>query len=87
MVVAAQDPANLYGAALPWPARDWEPESERRRRRPARVPGAYVVMTGGHPVLYVEAGGRGLVSLVRPEPEVPAAGTRGPGRASCARAR
>ncbi len=70
VVVAAQDPANLYGAALPWPARDWEPESERRRRRPARVPGAYVVMTGGHPVLYVEAGGRGLVSLVRPEPEV-----------------
>jgi ATP-dependent Lhr-like helicase len=70
IVLAAQDPANLYGAALPWPARDWEPEQDRRRRRPARVPGAYVVMIGGGPVLYVEAGGRGLVSLTRPDPDV-----------------
>jgi ATP-dependent Lhr-like helicase len=70
VVVAAQDPANLYGAALPWPAREWEPEGERRRRRPARVPGAYVVLTGGRPVLYVEAGGRGLLSMSAPEPEV-----------------
>ncbi len=67
VVLAAQDPANLYGAALPWPARAWEPEG--RRRRPARVPGAYVVLTGGRPVLYVESGGRGLVSLAPPEPE------------------
>jgi ATP-dependent Lhr-like helicase len=63
VVLAAQDPANLYGAALSWPRRDGG------TRRPARIPGAYVVLIGGEAVLYVEAGGRGLVSLVEPEPE------------------
>ncbi len=57
VVLAAQDPANLYGAVLPWPRR------ADQARRPARVPGAYVVLLGGRAVLYIEAGGRGLVSL------------------------
>ncbi|HZO60736.1 MAG TPA: DEAD/DEAH box helicase [Solirubrobacterales bacterium] len=57
VVLAAQDPANLYGAVLPWPRR------AEQARRPARVPGAYVVLLDGRAVLYVEAGGRGLVSL------------------------
>jgi ATP-dependent Lhr-like helicase len=63
VVLAAQDPANLYGGALPWPKR------ENSARRPARVPGAYVVLLDGAAVLYLEAGGRGLVPLVEPEPE------------------
>ncbi len=57
VVLAAQDPANVYGAALPWPRR------AEQARRPARVPGAYVVLLEGRAALYVEAGGRGLVSL------------------------
>ena len=68
VVLAAQDPANLYGAVLPWPRR------EDQARRPARVPGAYVVLLDGRAVLYVEAGGRGLVSLAdHPEEWLPAA--------------
>jgi ATP-dependent Lhr-like helicase len=59
-VLAATDPAQPYGAALPWPQRDSE------QRRPARVRGAYVVLAGAEPVLYVEKGGRGIVTLVEP---------------------
>jgi ATP-dependent Lhr-like helicase len=57
LVLAAADPAQPYGAALPWPRRAGQD------RRPARVAGAYVVMAAGLPVLYVERGGRGLVTL------------------------
>jgi ATP-dependent Lhr-like helicase len=57
LVLAAADPAQPYGAALPWPKRaDGE-------RRPARVAGAHVVIVAEQPVLYVERGGRGLVLL------------------------
>jgi ATP-dependent helicase Lhr and Lhr-like helicase len=56
LVLAATDPANPYGAALPWPKRD-------DARRPSRVPGAYVVTLDAEPVLYVERGGRGLLAL------------------------
>jgi ATP-dependent helicase Lhr and Lhr-like helicase len=58
LVLAATDPAQPYGAALPWPQRESE------QRRPARVRGAYVVLAGAEPVLYVEKGGRGIVTLV-----------------------
>ncbi len=61
VVLAAVDPAQPYGAALAWPARPDRPDEVRR---PARVPGAYVVLTGGEPVLYVERGGRALQTLV-----------------------
>ena len=56
LVIAATDPANPFGASLPWPRRD-------DARRPARVPGAYVVTLDAEPVLYVERGGRGLLPL------------------------
>jgi ATP-dependent Lhr-like helicase len=41
-LVAATDPANPYGAALPWPERPGE-----GGRRAARVPGAFVVLVDG----------------------------------------
>jgi len=70
LVIAAADPAQPYGAALAWPKRD------RQERRPARVAGAYVVMVADEPVLYVERGGRGLVTLAdRPARRSPGAGT------------
>jgi ATP-dependent Lhr-like helicase len=56
-VLAAADPAQPYGAVLAWPSR---PEGERR---PARVSGAHVVVVESAPALYVERGGRGLLTL------------------------
>jgi ATP-dependent Lhr-like helicase len=56
IVLAATDPANPFGVALPWP----EGETEQR---PRRVAGAYVVLLDGIPCLYVERGGRGLITL------------------------
>jgi ATP-dependent Lhr-like helicase len=58
LVLAATDPAQPYGAALPWPKRDEE------KRRPARVRGAFVVLAGAQPAIYVEKGGRGVTLLV-----------------------
>jgi ATP-dependent Lhr-like helicase len=55
-VLSAVDPAQPYGAALRWPAREG--------RTPARHSGAYVVLAGGDPVVYVERGGKGLQILV-----------------------
>ena len=60
-MLAATDPANPFGATLPWPKRD-----DDSSRRPARVPGAYVVTIDAEPVLYVERGGKGLVPLREP---------------------
>jgi ATP-dependent helicase Lhr and Lhr-like helicase len=57
LVLAAVDPAQPYGAVLPWPRR------EGQARRPARVAGAYVVLVEDDPVLYLERGGRGIVTL------------------------
>ena len=59
LVLAAVDPAQPYGAVLPWPARHGD-----GGRRPARVAGAHVVLASGEPILYLERGGRGLQTLV-----------------------
>ena len=58
VVVAATDPANPYGGALAWPVRD-----EERGHKPARKAGALVVLVDGSCVLYVERGGRTLLSF------------------------
>ena len=63
LVLAATDPANPYGATLPWPKRDGDDSG----RRPSRVPGAYVVMLESEPVLYLERGGKGLLPLKEPD--------------------
>jgi ATP-dependent Lhr-like helicase len=57
LVLAAADPAQPYGAALPWPKR------AEGQPRLARVAGAYVVLVSDEPALYVERGGRSLVTL------------------------
>jgi len=59
LVLAAADPAQPYGAALPWP--------KRSGARAARVAGAQVVLIGGEAALFVERGGRSLVPLREPE--------------------
>jgi len=60
IVLSAVDPAQPYGAALPWPKRSDDAES----RRPQRVAGAHVVLTAGEPVVYLERSGKGLLTLV-----------------------
>jgi ATP-dependent Lhr-like helicase len=57
LVLAAADPAQPYGASLPWPKRD------SQDRRPSRVAGAYIVLVADEPALYVERGGRGLLTF------------------------
>ena len=59
LVLAAADPAQPYGAALPWP--------KRAGARAARVAGAHVVLLGGEAALFVERGGRSLVPLREPD--------------------
>jgi ATP-dependent Lhr-like helicase len=59
MVLAATDPANPYGAGVPWPKRD----GGSGGRRPSRTPGAYVLLRDGEPLLFVERGGRGILRL------------------------
>jgi len=58
VLLNATDPANPYGAILPWP------EGERL----ARLPSTYLVLLDGLPVLGVESHGRRLVPLA-PLPE------------------
>jgi len=60
VALAATDPANPYGAALPWPAGEGH--------RPGRKAGAIVVLVDGELVLYVERGGRTLLTWSE-EPE------------------
>jgi ATP-dependent Lhr-like helicase len=55
VVLAATDPANPYGSALRWP--------EREGHRPGRKAGALVVLVDGRLVLYVERGGKSLLSF------------------------
>src|SRR5262249_46795136 len=59
LVLAAADPANVYGAALPWPLRE---DDSTSAHRPGRKAGALVVLVNGDLVLYVERGGRTLLS-------------------------
>jgi ATP-dependent Lhr-like helicase len=55
VVLAATDPANPYGAALGWPAHDGG-------HKPGRKAGALVVLVDGELALYVERGGKSLLS-------------------------
>lgn len=62
LVLGASDPAQPYGAAVPWP-------KASSGRAPARVFGAQTVLVGGVPVLYLERGGRSLMTVGDPSDE------------------
>jgi ATP-dependent Lhr-like helicase len=53
-VLAATDPAQPYGAALPWPESDG---------RPARAAGAHVVLIDGELAAYLERGGHSVATF------------------------
>ena len=65
VVLAATDPAQPYGASLPWPATNG---------RPARAAGAHVVLVDGTVVGYLERGGHHLVTFEGAELDVLARG-------------
>ncbi|MCO4274754.1 DEAD/DEAH box helicase [Pseudarthrobacter sp. HLT3-5] len=71
LALAATDPANPYGAALPWPALN---EDAGTGHRPGRKAGALVVMVDGALVLYVERGGKTLLSFSEDAAVLSAAG-------------
>ncbi|MBD8079241.1 DEAD/DEAH box helicase [Cellulosimicrobium arenosum] len=64
LVLAATDPANPYGAALAWPVRPVPGDDRARGHRPGRKAGAVVVLSEGDLALYVERGGRTVLSFV-----------------------
>ena len=61
VVLAAADPANPYGAALPWPSR--QPADEDVTHRPGRKAGALVAVIDGELAWFLERGGRSLLSF------------------------
>jgi ATP-dependent helicase Lhr and Lhr-like helicase len=61
VVLAAADPANPYGAALPWPSRKLADEDVSHR--PGRKAGALVAVVDGDLAWFLERGGRSLLSF------------------------
>ncbi|RFA13518.1 ATP-dependent helicase [Subtercola boreus] len=59
LTLAATDPANPYGAALPWP--------QGEGHRPGRKAGALVVLVDGELALYVERGGKTVLAFIENE--------------------
>ena len=66
-VLASTDPANPYGAALSWPERTLEGAS------PGRKAGASVVLVGGKVILFIERGGRSMLTFSGDSQELAAA--------------
>jgi ATP-dependent Lhr-like helicase len=66
VVLAATDPANAYGAMLPWPSRGGDEEGAR----PQRAAGAHVVLVSGQLVAWLGRGEQNLLTyLPAEEPE------------------
>ncbi|MFD9423397.1 MULTISPECIES: DEAD/DEAH box helicase [unclassified Streptomyces] len=80
LVLAAADPANAYGAALPWP----EPP-DGAGHKPGRKAGALVVLVDGELTLYMERGGKTLLAWPS-DPDSPALRAAAEALASAARA-
>ncbi|TDC41157.1 ATP-dependent DNA helicase, partial [Micromonospora sp. KC207] len=69
--------ANPYGAALPWPERavdSGDGAAPATAHRAGRKAGALVVLVGGELVLYVERGGRTILSFADDPDALAAAG-------------
>ncbi|MFH8489831.1 ATP-dependent helicase [Streptomyces longisporoflavus] len=67
LVLAAADPANAYGAALPWP----DPPTDAGHK-PGRKAGSLVVLVDGELTLYMERGGKSLLAWPSAPEDVPA---------------
>lgn len=80
LVLAAADPANAYGAALPWPE-----SPDGAGHKPGRKAGALVVLVDGELTLYMERGGKTLLAWPA-DPADPALVAAAEALASAARA-
>ena len=69
ITLAATDPANAYGAALAWPpaAVIEGADDLKRGHRPGRKAGALVVLFDGELALYVERGGKTMLTFAETE--------------------
>jgi ATP-dependent Lhr-like helicase len=66
ITLAATDPANPYGAALVWPlnGRSGAADTDDKKgHRPGRKAGAMVVIVDGRLALYVERGGKTMLTF------------------------
>jgi ATP-dependent Lhr-like helicase len=63
VVLAATDPANPYGAALPWPEPPVTAAGETSGHRAGRKAGALVCLVDGALVLYIERGGKTVLAF------------------------
>jgi ATP-dependent Lhr-like helicase len=73
LTLAATDPANPYGAALAWPAAPEVAEGDKRGHRPGRKAGALVVIVDGSLALYIERGGKTMLTFDLPQRAIEAA--------------
>ncbi|MFG2924087.1 DEAD/DEAH box helicase [Streptomyces sp. NPDC048305] len=80
LVLAAADPANAYGAALSWPE-----SPDGAGHKPGRKAGSLVVLVDGELTLYMERGGKSLLSWST-DPDDPALRAAAEALASAARA-
>ncbi|MFF5564180.1 ATP-dependent helicase [Streptomyces sp. NPDC012623] len=80
VVLAAADPANAYGAALPWPE-----APTGAGHKPGRKAGSLVVLVDGELTLYMERGGKTLLAWPT-DPEDPALRAAAEALAGAARA-
>jgi ATP-dependent Lhr-like helicase len=71
ITLAATDPANPYGAALAWPRLD-DPDV-KTAHRPGRKAGALVVLVDGFLTLYIERGGKSVLTFTTDERMIAAA--------------
>jgi ATP-dependent Lhr-like helicase len=63
----AMDPANPYGSLVAWPE-----TANPEHARPRRVPGAWLLLARGRPILYLRQRGRSVLSFpaaIRDEPD------------------
>jgi ATP-dependent Lhr-like helicase len=59
-ILAACDPANAYGAALPWPRRE-------SGAKPQRIAGAHVLCVDGHLLAWLSRTEKSLLCFIEPE--------------------
>jgi ATP-dependent Lhr-like helicase len=65
-ILAAADPANVFGSLLPWPV-----TGGGEALRPRRVPGSWVILADGKPVLYVAQHGAQLMTFPNAAEDTP----------------